>query len=176
MRIENAYTKSLEVQESLNTSLNTAQGAQFSLVLSLMMAPVYSPDLPSLYNNLPVQNYAPNPIYPTHIPTAFDPPGLKDYINRPPAHHNLVLVEDTYARRLTRQIQSGMGEALVQGNAGYFSWLRALTEEYPKLQFVTTMKAANAPAPRQVAAAYAAQAKPDTETLIKELNSIKIAA
>ncbi|SFX75751.1 hypothetical protein [Marinospirillum alkaliphilum] len=176
MRIENAYTKSLEVQESLNTSLNSAQGAQFSLVLSLMMAPVYSPDLPSLYNNLPIQHYAPNPIYPTHIPTVYDPPGLSNYINRPPAHHNIVLVEDTYARRLARDIQSGMGEALVQGNAGYFSWLRALTEEYPKLQFVTTLKPASAPAPRQVAAAYAAQARPDTETLIQEINNIRVAA
>lgn len=176
MRIENAYTKSLEVHESLNTSLNSAQGAQFSLVLSLMMAPVYSPDLHNLYNNLPSYNYAPQSVYPAHIPTAFDPPELTNYINRPPAHHNLLLVEDTYSRSLARHIQSGMGEALVQGNAGYFSWLRALTEEYPRLQFVTTLKPANTPAPNQVAAAYAAQAKPDTATLIQELNNIRVAA
>lgn len=176
MRIENAYTKSLEVQESLNTSLNSAQGAQFSLVLSLMMAPIYSPDLHHLYNNLPSHNYAPQRIHPNHIPTAFDSPGLTDYLNRPPAYHNIVLVEDTYSRSLARNIQSDMGEALVQGNSGYFSWLRALTEEYPRLQFITALKAADAPAPSHVAAAYAAQAKPDTATLIKELNSIHVAA
>ena len=176
MRIENAYTKSLEVQESLNTSLNSAQGAQFSLVLSLMMAPVYSPDLHYLYNNLPTQSYAPQSIYPSHIPTSFDPPGLTNFVNRPPAHHNITLVEDTYSRSLARNIQSDMGEALVQGNSGYFSWLRALTEEYPRLQFITTLKPAGAPAPSQVAAAYAAQAKPDTDTLIKDLNSMRTAA
>lgn len=176
MRIENAYTRSLEVQESLNTSLNSAQGAQFSLVLSLMMAPVYSPDLPSLYNSMYAQAYSPQRIYPNHIPTVYDPPALANYTSRQPVYNDIVLVEDTYARCMARQVQSGMGEALVQGNSGYFSWLRALTEEYPKLQFVTTLKAANAPAPRQVAAAYAAQAKPDTETLIKELNNIRIAA
>ncbi len=172
MRIENAFNHSLEAQESLNTSLNSAQGAQFSLMLSLMMAPVYSPDLPGLYNTLPV--YAPQPVHPSHIPTQYDPPGLA---NRPQAsQHNIVLVEDTYARRLAREIQGNMGVALVQGNAGYFSWLRALTEQYPKLQYVTTMKPASTPEPQKVAAAYAAQAKPDTETLLKELSSLQTAA
>ena len=174
MRIENAFNHSLEAQESLNTSLNSAQGAQFSLMLSLMMAPVYSPDLPGLYNTLPA--YAPQPIHPAHIPTRYDPPGLSNYSNRPPYQHDLVLVEDTYSRKLARQIQGSMGVALVEGNAGYFSWLRALTEQYPKLQYVTTMKPATAPEPRKVAAAYAAQAKPDTETLLKELSSLQTAA
>ena len=77
---------------------------------------------------------------------------------------------------MARNIQSDLCEALVQGNSGYFSWLRALTEEYPRLQFITTLKPAGAPAPSQVAAAYAAQAKPDTATLIKELNNINVAA
>lgn len=176
MRIENAFAKSLEAQESLNTSLNSAQGAQFSLVLSLMMAPVYSPDLHYIYNNLPAASYAPQSIYPSHIPTAFDPPGLNNYLNIPPPHQNLRLVEDTYSRSLARSIQSDMGEALIQGNAGYFSWLRSLTEEYPRLQFITTLKPANAPSPRQVAAAYAEQAKPDTATLVKELNNLRTAA
>jgi hypothetical protein len=174
MRIENAFNHSLEAQESLNTSLNSAQGAQFSLMLSFMMAPVYSPDLPGLYNTLPA--YAPQPIHPAHIPTKYDPPGLSNYNLQPPNHHDIVLVEDTYSRKLARQIQGGMGEALAYGNPGHFSWLRALTEEYPKLQYVTTMKPAQAPPPRQVAAAYAAQAKPDTETLVKELSNLKTAA
>lgn len=173
MRIENAFTRSLEVQETLNTSLNSAQGAQFSLMLSLMMAPVYSPDLPELYANLPVAGAA--SIYPAHIPTRYDPPGMSA-LNRVQTQSNLVLVEDTYGRQLASRIQSSMGIALVQGQPAYFSWLRALTEEYPKLQFVTTLKPAQAPSPRQVAATYAAQAKPDTETLIQQLNSIKTAA
>lgn len=173
MRIENFYESSLEAQESLNTSLNSAQGAQFSLVLSLMMAPIYSPDLNQIYNNLPVQSYSTSSLYPTHIPTSFDPPGLVNYVARPT---NIQLVEDTYSRSLAKNIQIDMGEALVQGNAGYYSWLRAITEEFPRLQFVTTLKPADAPTPNRAAAAYAANAKPDTETLIKEINRIKTAA
>ncbi|WP_416885441.1 hypothetical protein [Marinospirillum sp.] len=169
MRIENAYNHSLEAQESLNTSLNSAQGAQFSLMLSLMMAPVYSPDLSDIYSNMAINS--PQAVYPTHIPTRFDPPELSQYAGAPAVYRDLRLVEDTYARQMARRIQGDMGIALVHGNAGYFSWLRALTEQYPKLQFVTTLKAATGPSPHQVAAAYAAQAKPDTATLIKEINS-----
>lgn len=174
MRIENFYQSSLEAQESLNTSLNSAQGAQFSLVLSLMMAPIYSPDLNQIYNNLPVQTVSASPVYPTHIPTAYDPPGLTNYVRHHPV--NLQLVEDTYSRSLAKNIQVDMGEALVHGNAGYYSWLRALTEEFPRLQFITTLKPADAPLPHRAVAAYAANAKPDTETLISEINRIKTAA
>lgn len=175
MRIENSYNQSLEAQESLNTSLNSAQGAQFSLMLSLMMAPIYSPDLTYLYSQMPAQG--PSSVYPTHIPTRFDPPALSQYAGPPAAYRDLRLVEDTYARQMARMIQSDMGLALVHGNGGYFGWLRALTEEYPKLQFVTALKPVTGPAPRQVAAAYAAQAKPDTQTLIKEINaSLNVAA
>lgn len=43
MRIENRYIKSLKAQESLNVSLNTAKGAEFAMMLSLMEAVLYTP-------------------------------------------------------------------------------------------------------------------------------------
>lgn len=174
MRIENYYATSLEAQETLNTSLNSAKSGQFSLMLSLMMAPVYSPDLHHIYSHLSYPEVGSSAIFPTHIPSVYDPPGLTSYV-RPPAY-NLHLVEDTYSRTLAKNIQIDMGEALVQGNAGYYSWLRALTEEFPRLQFVTTLKPAEIPPPTRALAAYAANAKPDTNTLIEEINRVKTAS
>ncbi len=168
MRIENAYSQSLEAHETLNASLNTAQGAQFSLMLSLMMAPVYSPDLPGLYDQLPVKGAA--PLFATY--QAGKPTARPDY----PGNANWILVEDQQSRQLASQVQSNMGQALSRGYPAYFGWLRALTEEFPKLQFVTTMKPIHSPSPREVAAAYAAQARPDTETLVSEITRFKAAA
>lgn len=135
MRIENVYARNLKAQESLNVSLHAARGAEFALLLSLMGATLYAPDM-----------------------------GDSD------------LEPDEFMRELACLVNAEMGLAFYNGDGAYFSWLRALSEEYPMLQHLTAMKSKDAPSPHQVASTYAANAMPDTQTVVQQINQIRTAA
>lgn len=110
MRIDNALGTSLSVNESLNLSLQEARGAQFAILLSFISQQVAVNDIP-------------------------DGGFFRPYEGQMP-----VLEPDVSARELAASVNNHMGAALGEGQGGYFSLLRALSEEFPQLQQVTAMR------------------------------------
>ena len=110
MRIDNALGTSLSVNESLNLSLQEARGAQFAILLSFISQQVAVNDIP-------------------------DGGFFRPYEGQMP-----VLEPDVSARELAASVNNHMGAALGEGHGGYFSLLRALSEEFPQLQQVTAMR------------------------------------
>ncbi|OPX54278.1 hypothetical protein SAMN02745127_02990 [Oceanospirillum multiglobuliferum] len=115
MRITNQLEHSQSVAKSLNTALTQSQGAQFSMLLSMITTPLYSTDLPGMDLNSEIDLKAMN------------------------------LEADQQARKTAMKVNAAFAHALTEGNGGYYSYMRALTDAYPNLQQVTAVRPMQAP-------------------------------
>ena len=113
MKIINQLEQSQEVTRSLNHALHKSQGAQFSMLLSILTTPIHTDYL---------QGYDSN-----------------DQIDMNQAG----LEADAKKRRTAMVVNSAFGESMREGYGGYYSYLRALADTYPHIQQVTAVKPAD---------------------------------
>jgi|UPI00048A03AF hypothetical protein len=114
MKIVNQLEQSQGVAQSMNTALHKSQGAQFSMLLSLLTTPLYASDIQGIDSNAQVDMLRQN------------------------------LEADTKSRKTAMVVNRAFNHSMVSGYGGYFSFLRALSDVFPHIQQVTGVRTAEA--------------------------------
>lgn len=112
MKITNQLEQSHGVARSLNTALHESQGAQFSMLLSILTTPLYTADVQGYDQNADID--------------------MKE----------VGLEADIQRRRTAMVINGALSESMREGYGGYYSFLRALTDTFPQIQQVAAVKPA----------------------------------
>jgi len=112
MKITNQLEQSSGVALSLNNALHESQGAQFSMLLSILTTPVHTSDIQGFDQSLEVD---------------MSKSGLE---------------ADSKTRRTAMVVNSAFSESMREGYGGYYSYLRALADTFPHIQQVAAVKPA----------------------------------
>lgn len=112
MKIINQLEQSQEVARSLNHALQQSQGAQFSMLLSMLTTPVHTDDIKGYEST--------------------------DQVDMTQAG----LEADMKKRHTAMVVNGALGDSMREGYGGYYSFLRALADTYPHIQQVNAVKPA----------------------------------